>query len=436
MLSIVTGTFRLFASRWPALIAIFLAGWALRFVLIRFAGFAGNIDPLLGMLLLPVAVLVRLASYVAMFLVLRDAMPTFRTISESRLTTEGTRPQRFTQILGSSILGFFVVFATWNMLKDDYIDYSNSQLEQWDPFETDLTASAPAGSALDIPVSFMTVSIVVIAYILRVLIKKYSKRLPLWTSYLAVYLEAVWIFLAVIVLQSLLSFVPAWVQSRVVVVWALDVIETARGLFAPLRWLIDGWSWLAEQAGIVIVLPLAWLALAGVVYSKALDLKPPLHEIDYTVVKTVRGRYERVPRFVRKRISSLADGTVSRWKPIADSARLIWSAGILAMAVFVLSYAVLDTSTLWILQGFYRLLGPHELGWWFATDNQISLVADAIVEPLRLCLIAAAYDYGLRATQERDARKARADLATAAAATETATGAVATAAGGLQSDRK
>ena len=419
MLSIVTGTFRLFATRWPALITIFLAGWAVRFLLIRFAGFLANIDPLLGLLVLPVAVLARLASYVAMFLVLRSAMPTFTTISESRLTEEGALPQRFSQILGSSILGFFVVFATWNMLKDDYIDYTSSSLEQWNPFDSSHSAITPTttNSVVDIGPSVMTVSIVIIAYLLRLLIKRFSKRLPVWTSYFAVYLEAVWIFVAVIVLQSLLAFVPEWVQSRAIVVWAVDLIETARGLFAPLRWLIDAWSWLAGQAGIVIVLPLAWLALAGIVYSKALAVEPLTTELDHTVVKTVRGRYERVPRFVRKRISSLTDGTVSRWRPIADSARLIWAAGALAMAIFVVSYAALDTSTLWILQGIYRLLGPHELSWWFATDNQISLVADTIVEPLRLCLIAAAYDYGLGKSRERDARKAR----EAAQATEPAT---------------
>jgi len=431
MVSIVTGTFRLFASRWPALITIFLAGWILRFLLIRFAGFLANIDPLFGMLVLPVAILARLASYVAMFLVLREAMPTFRTISESRLTSDGTPPQRFNQIVGSSILAFFIVFATWNMMKEDVIDYASSSLEQWNPFETQFGGITSTTSVYDVGLSAMTVSIVVIAYVLRLLIKKFAERLPVWTSYLAVYLEAVWIFIAVIVIQSLLSFVPAWVQSRAVVVWALDLVEAAQSLFAPLRWLIDGWSWLAEQAGIVIVLPLAWLALAGIVYSKALELKTPLPEIDHAAVKTVRGRYESVPRFVRKRISSLADGTVSRWKPIADSARLIWTAGILAMAVFVLSYAVLDTSTLWILQGIYRLLGPHELAWWFATDKQINLVANAIVEPLRLCLIAATYDYGLRMTRERDSRKAReAEVAMDAAASEPAT------AGQLQSDRQ
>lgn len=415
MLSIVTGTFRLFASRWPALITIFLAGWTVRFLLIRFAGFLANIDPLLGILVLPVAVLARLASYVAMFLVLRSVMPTFTTISESRLTEEGAAPQRFSQILGSSILGFFVVFATWNMLKEDYLDYANASLEQFDPYEASTSAitSTTSSSVLDISPSVMTVSIVVIAYLLRLLVKRFSKRLPVWTSYFAVYLEAVWIFVAVIVLQSLLAFVPEWVQSRAIVVSILDLIETAKGLFAPLRWLIDAWSWLAGQAGIVIVLPLAWLALAGIVYSKALALEPLTSDLDNSAIKTVRGRYERVPRFVRKRISSLADGTVSRWRPIADSARLIWTAGALAMAVFVVSYAALDTSTVWILQGIYRLLGPHELAWWFATDNQISLVADAIVEPLRLCLIAAAYDYGLGKTRERDARKAReASLAT------------------------
>lgn len=399
MLSIVTGTLRLFAKRWPALIAIFLAGWIVRFVLIRFAGVLGNIDPLFGMLVLPIAVLARLASYVAMFLILRQAMPTFTTISESKLAGAKNPPQRFNQIVGSSILAFFIVFATWNMMRDDFIAYAHSYLEQWNPF--DPAATSGRGTVFTFEPSVMTISVVIAAFILRFLIKRFSERLPGWTSYLAVYLEAVWVFVAVFVIQNVLSVIPQWLSTRTLVVWASDAIESARAAFAPLGWILDAGAWAIDQAGLLIVLPLAWLALAGIVYSNALAMERRSAPVGRVVAKA-QGSYEKVPAYLRKRITMLSGDLIERWRPIADSARLIWRAGILAMALFVLAYAVLDTSSLWLMQGFYGLLGPHELAWWFAVDNQIGLVTEAIVEPLRLCLIAATYDYCLRVMRERD----------------------------------
>lgn len=404
MLSIVTGTFRLFAARWPELIAIFLAGWTVRFLLIRFAGSLANIDPLLGLLVVPIAVLARLASYVAMFLVLRTAMPNFMTLSEARLTKAGKPPQRFAQVLSSSILAFFIVFATWNMMREDFIAYASASVEQWNPFEP---GTNEAGSSLAVDATGVTIMMVVIAFSLRFLIKKFAERLPRWTSYLAVYLEALWVFIVVFAAQRVITGLVEWLTTRVIVVWALDLIDAAKVAFAPLRWTLDAGAWLIGQGGLLIVLPLAWLALAGIVYSNALALDRVSVAETTGIAATVRQKYERVPASLRKRIVSLMGDLIDRWRPIADSARLIWGAGIIAVALFVLAYAVLDTSTLWLLQGVYQLLGPHELGWWFAVDNQTSLVADSLIEPLRLCLIAATYDFCLGVVRKRDELKAR-----------------------------
>lgn len=410
MLSIVTGTFRLFAARWPELIAIYLAGWTVRFLLIQFAGSLANINPLLGMLVLPVAVLARLASYVAMFLVLRSAMPNFMTLSEARLAKAGKPPQRFAQVLSSSILAFFIVFATWNMMREDIVAYAASSVDQFNPFEPGADETA---TALAVSPTVPTIVIVVVAFFSRYLIKKFSGRLPLWTAYLAVYLEAVWVFIAVIAIQRMIGTVVEWLSTREIAVWALDTIEAAKEAFAPLRWILDIGAWLITQGGLLVVLPLAWLALAGIVYSNALALGRASTDEDTGITAKARARFERVPVSLRKRIVSLTGDLIDRWRPIADSARLIWSAGIVAVALFLFSYAVLDTSSLWLIQGFYFLIGPHELAWWHAIDSQIGLVTEALIEPLRLCLIAATYDFCLgimRNREQHGVRRASAPL--------------------------
>lgn len=61
---------------WPALTAWFLAGVLGNYLAIELAGFVGAYSSAFGMLLLPIAVLIRVISSVAMFLVLRDGLRT------------------------------------------------------------------------------------------------------------------------------------------------------------------------------------------------------------------------------------------------------------------------------------------------------------------------------------------------------------------------
>jgi hypothetical protein len=114
----------------------------------------------------------------------------------------------------------------------------------------------------------------------------------------------------------------------------------------------------------------------------------------------------KVPRGIRRRLRELAADFIDRWTPIADSVRLLWSAGPITIGFFILSYAVVDVATLWLDLAVYRSLGPHELSWWFATDQPIILVIELLVEPIRLCLIAAAYDYCLRSIEQRESAAA------------------------------
>ncbi|MDH6180622.1 hypothetical protein M2152_000804 [Microbacteriaceae bacterium SG_E_30_P1] len=366
MRRIVTDTGRLVLANFPALMVFFLAGWAAHYLLIRFAGFVANIDPLYGQLVLPLAVLVRISSYVAMFLVLRPA-------------------SRFLDALSSSILPFLVVFSTWGMLHDDWVAFSLAQLEQ----------RGDSDVPLFIQVTPITIAVVVVAFVLRLLVSRNSEKLPRWFGFVGAYLEAVWLFIAVDVLSQLVGFVTEWVQSRSIVVWYTDVVAQARELFAPIGWVADAIGWIAAEAGTVLGLPLAWLTLAGIVYAAAAARRDPSARI-----LALTRRWARLPRRLRRRLAEVGSDLAGRWMPIATSVRLLWAAGIVTVGLFVVAYAVLDTSTAWLRLGLYRLLGPHEMQWWFATDALIGLGVDGIVEPLRIALIAAAWGYFLSRSAE------------------------------------
>lgn len=363
MREILTRTVRLYAAHLPALLAFFLAGWIANYLLLRFAGFVANIDPLYGYLIVPLAILVRVASFVAMFLVLRPG-------------------RNLVEALSTSILPFLVVFATWGLIKSDWVAFALAQLEQRDFGNTEVP--------LFVSVTPLTVGIVVAAFVLRLVLKRASGRLPKWVGFVAAYLEALWIFLAIEIIGQITAWVTEWLQSRRIVAWGNDVLTTIGETVAPLRWAWEGAGWLLGQAGTVIGLPLAWLTLAGIVYAVTRPESSPTR-----LAAAAERRLRRVPPFLRARLADIGGDLAGRWAPISQAARLVWRSGPLTMALFVLSYAVLGTAADWLQVGVNRLIGPQELGFWMATDTTISLVVSLVVEPLRIALIAATWAYCL-----------------------------------------
>src|SRR5690349_8256783 len=147
---VIAVMFRALGRTWPALLAWFLAGWAVRLMLLRFAGWAAeNIDPLVGQLILPLAVLARLSSYVAMFLVLRPELDSYERLERyADRATAGPAPSFFASwanTVGTAIVPFFVIYAAWGLINDDGIAYSSAAVDQMN------LDNEPGTTALDTP---------------------------------------------------------------------------------------------------------------------------------------------------------------------------------------------------------------------------------------------------------------------------------------------
>ncbi len=390
--------FRALARTWPALLAWYLAGWTVRLMLLRFAGWAAeNIDPLVGQLIVPLAVLARLASYVGMFLVLRPTLTRYERVEGlTERTAPGPQPSFFTSwanTLGVSIVPFFVIYAAWGMISEDGIAYSLSALDQ-------SNLDGDGGTALDTPFTLATVSIVVGAFLLRRLIARFATRLPGWFGAIAVYLEAVWVFIALSFIGDLLAWVPEWFATRRMFAWAVDGWEQLRASVPALQWLGDAIGWITVQLGEVIFQPLAWLALAAIVLAGALPLAKRVQRSRFEGIRLAAARrWSRVGPRTRRFMTWLSGGLLERWRPIATALRLIWRAGPVTMGVYVLAFGVLAVAADWIFVGVNRLLGPHDLNWWRAWGDPLGLLFDVVVFPLQVCLVAAAFDRCLRAAE-------------------------------------
>src|SRR4051812_3506518 len=167
---------RILAQTWAPLLAWYLAGQALRSGIIALAAPIGPELPIAAMLLVPIAVLARLVSYVGMFLVLRRAMVGYRELSRGDVRFRAFRDGagEFMSVLTASIGPFFTLYAIIGLLFEDLSDYARATMRY--AFGSDNPQPLNAG---DDPVVLI---VIVSALVLRLAMRILGPRLPGWTS--------------------------------------------------------------------------------------------------------------------------------------------------------------------------------------------------------------------------------------------------------------
>lgn len=398
---------RVLARCWPALLAWFLLGWTLRALLIRLAAFVGNASDVFGLLILPVAILAQLVAFVGMFLAVRRELRHLASVDDvDPGEASPGRARRWSETLLAAILPFFVLYVAWNLIRADLLDYFGSALEQ-----ADLLAGGNVANA-SIPLSVVTATLVVVAFGLRWLMGRFAARLPPWSKAVATYLEAVWVLVLLLVIQDLLASVPPWLATRRMFAWAVDgwaaIVDSIPWLGAAGE--IVGWT--LGQTATLIALPLAWLAIASIVYFGAM----PRSTRPAPAVSRASERWSRMPVWLRGIATRLAAGLVERFAPVALAARLIWRSGPLALGAYLLAFAVITALGAWLRLALYRLLGPHETGWWFGASDVVDLCVTTVTAVLQVCLVAAAFDHALRSDQAEELVEDAGDAVSSAAA--------------------
>ncbi|WP_243229542.1 hypothetical protein [Microbacterium sp. CIAB417] len=403
MLTLLASTGRVLAGHWPALVAWFLAGHLVHFGAIQLAGYVGAWTSVGGILLLPLAILARLISFVAMFLVIRDGLRELQKIAPVPPSAEERR-RTFLNTLLASILPFFAIYAAWGMLQDDVIAYDARALAVRSGlrFQSILDGSeVPTGAVgSNLTLDVVTGILIVIAFAGRWAWKKWPKKLPAPFSVLAVYLEAVWVCLSIMVIKDALESLQHWVDTRVGIQWAIQAREWLADQVAPLAWVWDGVEWFIGQLAGLTVEPLAWLAIAGVIYGQAIAAEKPA--LDVALYRRARTHLDRVPGILRRMLGQLGAEFTSRFTPIIDAIVLMWRAGPLLIGTFVLLYTIVLAGETTLDLVISRLLGPHDLAsFWRVLSEGILLVIAVVVEPIRIGVVAGAYDASLGALRRQ-----------------------------------
>jgi hypothetical protein len=392
----------------PQLAACYLLGYLGRTGAIELAARVGYDNDLWASLIMPLAGMARLGSYVAMFLVIRQGIPTLAALPPRSL--------RQIDVFATVIVPFFAIYLAWQMFREDWLAFEYTAL----PYRVGKAVTTPQPVELDpnaLPVSTVTIVIIVVALLVRLGLGRLKDRMPAWLLPVQVYLDTLWVFLVLTFSASngvtLLINPTAWLAERRIVVWFNDTRESLFSHFQLLESTWDALMWAISTVFGGAAVPLLWLAVACIVYGAT--PKPDWHAavrrlggdragqwIDRTAPTRTQlsTRWKRVPGKVRTEVRDQFTGQIGKFKPIVDSAHVIIAGGAFALSLYVLAYlglAWLDMSGSYLrtqmgpgylFRGMAWLLGPHNIIFWWGIEDLLELISHTVIEPLRVCLIA------------------------------------------------
>ncbi|GAA0911684.1 hypothetical protein [Nonomuraea longicatena] len=331
----------------------------------------------LGFAVMSMAVLATLASYVAMLQVLRRSV--------ALTGGPGNRTGRITTVIAHTLLPFLAFYGAWGLFVDDVRQYSILSQELFGLDRIDNVTFDPL---------LLTSVIALGAFLVKLGVDTAHTRLGrTWLGPLVTVFEALWMFFAVISVESFISARVEWLTSRAAWAGAADLLGTVLG---PVG---DAVTAVVPDLRDALLLPLVWLTIAAVVYGRDMGAGEAL--IEGTRLQPGAGRVRAAaPGPVRKAAEFVSRDLRGKYTPMLHGLRLVLRAGPVFYLVFCLCYALLEAGREWAFIGVTRLVGPHDGPWWTVWHGPVRFGVTAVYEVLRFSLLASALQMALRTASD------------------------------------
>lgn len=403
-LAIPRRTLSLFGRFWLPLVTWYLIGRGLHDGLSELASHVNRKVPVAGFSILAIAILCTLTATALMFLAIQPGLPTVWAVRRDEVQgdpTVGVRdPHRhsvkeISRSVAQALMPFLLVYAAWNLFTDDVRDMT---YESWFIDPTHRAASLP---------SFTTwfALAAVVAFGLRFLFESISKRTgnPVTWIFAAVF-EANWTFFVIYGIQQVFGNILGWFFGTLAWHNVAASVSAVKGLFPVLPFhpgqdssTVGSWfhSSIVPALGDGLVLPIAWLGIAGVVYGRELE------EVRWVLTGRARALHERMgsvgPDRLRRYLAKFPPaGFKERYYPPFQAIWMMIGAGVPALLLFCVFYDALALGENILKQVFTAVIGPRDAGlFWQELSGPLDIVVQAISEPLRICLLAASFDFSL-----------------------------------------
>ncbi|MBA0045719.1 hypothetical protein [Mycobacteroides sp. LB1] len=432
-MEILKNTFFLYRRCFLQLIAIYLVGWLVRYGIVQLAvAVAVKHGMIWGNFLLPLSPLTMLLTYLGMFWVLRPYI--FPDATD-------TGVQTFLNTALQTVLPAFAILVLWKLHLHDERDYQfGTRLGLKDlrnaavlPTNTEAMRTLRAEQDHLIHPNATTLLLIVLGLlVIRRLLTVLATRLPTWTIPARLYVEATWVYIVSVASAAAIFASPEWISERKVVAWYRHQKQIVFDHLGPIA---DAINWISDHtadASLALLAPLSWFVIAGLAYSQentstwADASRAVLGQTRYEQVvrvarkpmDTVTSRWQSLPSSLRARSEEFRSGILGTFDHVRDALRLALQTGALPFAFYTTLFAILvllyptDTffnpqitdGILW--RGFAYLFGPHEWMWWTAREGTIRLFLGALIEPIRICLVAGMFWYCVERTRQLSVNRA------------------------------
>jgi hypothetical protein len=394
--AVVATAARLFARHWPVLLALAMAGRAARELVMFVAVHASALNGVLGGLVFVLVPVAALAALVLMLRVVQASLPRLGTVVAQSAAPAPAR--RLFDHVGSVLVPFLAVYASYGYLKKDGAEYLY-RVFQDEVMGNAALLTAPSKvdvkSRLPFTIGVVLVSTIAVTLVLRWLLGRWEGRQQRrWAAVAGGYLEVTWIVLAARGISQFKKTWTDWLEERRIVRWietTWDQITEAVGrLGRPMKALT---SWLGDVVGsldMLIVVPIAWLAVGAVIYGfKAAAPPPPSSGLYQRAAR----RLSAGPRPLRRATTEVAGELRSKFGPLLQGLGLILRAGLRPMLLFWLAFLIAQSGAQWLWELERAIIGPQDVGVvWSPLSSVLGVVNEAAGNALLVCLLAAAVD--------------------------------------------
>ncbi|GAA4288528.1 hypothetical protein [Georgenia daeguensis] len=390
--AVVADAGRLLRVHWPALLLLAVVGVLARELLLEAAVVVSRASSVLSQLVLALAPFAQLLTVVGMLLVMRRR-------------GAGERPV-LALVTGAAavMLPFLVIYEHYGNLADDVVTFGAGTADDLVATITapgagdgEIASRLPAGTSLTVLTS------VAVALVLRRLLDRLASRAGSdgrrsSLRLAAGYCEVVWLVLGAYVVTVLADGASTWWSTRRVgaglATWWESVTITWPTLGTVAETAASGAGLLLAAAATAFLVPLAWLALAAIIYG--VQAARVLTARDLHGAR-VAGRAVGLLGDVRTdRALRLATDPGRRYGAVLGATVLVVRAGWQPILMFCLAFLLADNAAVVVTELARAVVGPQTLLAWSALLPVVDTAGTVLARVLTLALVASAVDSLLR----------------------------------------
>ncbi|RRD03624.1 hypothetical protein EII34_13640 [Arachnia propionica] len=422
--ALLVATGRVLWRHWPQLLGIHLLGAAARSGFLWLAFLASKVSATLGLFILPLA---PLSVLVALVFMMRVCIASLPALQGEQVGNRRARVGRDLMLAASVMLPFLTVYGMQGLLLEDSRTYVHDvTLDEY------LHTVVMSDDRLSYASGWLLLAMIAGALVVRrvIAITRAARRFVVMAA-VAAYLEALWMVSLAKAMSTELTKLFGWIRRRAVVDALLrqwDLFVSWLGPVGELAVVVLGWvSGFVGSATLLLLLPVAWLALGAHVCQDQLDdaelSTPSMEEIQRRIGAGVRARTP-VSSWVEKVVVQLLDPLIDPIDEAWTGLRRVFSAGAVPMTIFCLAFVGLNQLQPAVARAVHLLMGPRDVLLAASVEPYLVLVVRTVYFVVTIAVLAAAVNCVVLAYPTRPRRALRGSVensGTAAGATTAGT---------------